>query len=113
MTTNESHETQDGTTQFDQWEEEVNHASPTQGDGTMLDRPEQIQMFALLQAAYRLSLEIRTGLKFRQSTLAAVQRAGITTKKTKKGALVDLIAVIQKANPNYVVSSTIAEALSK
>lgn len=82
-------------------------------NGTMLDRPEQIQMFALLQAAHRLSLEIKTGMKFRQSTLAAVQRAGITTKKTKKGALVDLIAVIQETNPNYVVSGTIQAALDK
>ena len=82
-------------------------------NGTMLDTPEDIQMFAYLQAAYRLSLEIRTGLKFRQSTLAAVQRAGITTKRTKKGGLRDLIAFIQSVNPNYVVSGTIAEALAR
>lgn len=85
----------------------------TDENGTMLDRPEQIQMFALLQSAHRLSLEINTGMKFRQSTLAAVQRAGITTKKTKKAALKDLVAAIIEANPNYVPGATMLRALGK
>lgn len=82
-------------------------------NGTMLDQPEQIQMFALLQAAHRLSLEINTGMKFRQSTLAAVQRAGITTKKTKKAALKDLVAAIVEANPNFEPAGSMQRALDK
>lgn len=80
-------------------------------NGTVLDTPEDIQMFGLLQAAHRLSLEINTGMKFRQSTLSALQRAGITTKKTKKAALNDLVGVIVAANPNYVPGATMLRAL--
>lgn len=60
---------------------------------TVISTPEGIEMFGLLQARGRLHLEIK-GLKFRQSTLAALQRAGITSKRTRKGALTDLNAHI-------------------
>lgn len=79
----------------------------------ILDTPDQIQMFALLQSAYRLSLEINTGLKYRQSTLSALRRAGITDKRTKRGALLDLISVIQVLNPSYEISPTLQSALDK
>lgn len=55
----------------------------------MLDRPEQIAMFGLLQARGRLHLEVR-GLGFRSSTLAALKRAGISDARTKWAALWDL-----------------------
>jgi hypothetical protein len=56
----------------------------------MLDTPAQINMFGLLQARGRLHMEIKTGMKFRQSTLAALQRNGLTTARSKWAALVDL-----------------------
>jgi hypothetical protein len=86
----------------------------TDHDGPIiLDQPEQIQMFAYLQSLHRLALEINTGLKFRQSTLAAVQNAGITSKRTKKGALKDLLAFILEINPSYEPGETILRALGK
>lgn len=65
-------------------------STATSTSGVMLDTPRGIQMFGLLQARSRLHLEIKTNLKFRQSTLAALQRSGITDKRSKWAALVDL-----------------------
>lgn len=64
-------------------------------NGFVIDTPDGIHMFALLQARGRLHIEMH-GLKFRQSTLAGLQRAGITTKRTRKGALADLNAEIER-----------------
>lgn len=64
------------------------------GKGYILDQPHQIKMFGLLATRGRLHLELK-GLKFKQSTLAALQRAGITTARTKAKALVDLNAYIE------------------
>jgi hypothetical protein len=88
---------------------------PTQQPAIVLDTPEQIQMFALLQAAYRLALEINSPLKFRQSTLAALQHAGITSKRTKKGALEDLVLKIKKEHndPNWEPKDSLARALGE
>lgn len=58
-------------------------------EGFVLDKPSQIEMFGLLQARGRLHLEIK-GIRFRQSTLAALQRAGITKARTRAKALEDL-----------------------
>lgn len=79
---------------------------------TVIDTPEGIQMFALLQVTHRLALEINTGLKFRQSSLAAVQRAGYTTKRTKKGALQDMVTLIQSMRADWEPSDTITRALA-
>lgn len=78
----------------------------------VLDTPEQINMFAILQATHRLALEINTGLKFRQSTLSALQHAGYTNKRTKKGALRDMVNVIKEMRPDYEPSGTIVRALA-
>lgn len=78
----------------------------------VIDTPEGIQMFALLQVTHRLALEINTGLKFRQSSLAAVQRAGYTSKRTKKSALKDMVTLLQEMRPDYVPRDSIARALN-
>lgn len=90
---------------------------------TVLDTPSQIQAFGLLQLIHRLALEINTSMKFRQSTLAVVQRLAfevdgtevpVTNKRTKKGALKDLVdAYVKYVDPNYEVKSTVAQALAK
>lgn len=87
----------------------------------MLTEPSQIQAFGLLQLMHRLALEINTTMKFRQSSLAVVQRLAfevdgelvpITDKRTKKGALRDLVAVyIQYVDPTYVPGDTIQKAM--
>jgi hypothetical protein len=61
----------------------------------ILDTPDEINMFALLSMRGRLHLEIK-GIMFRQSTLKALQRQGITKARTRKGALADLNAHIAK-----------------
>lgn len=64
-------------------------------DGSfVVNTPEGITMYRLLAMRGRLHLELK-GLGFRQSTLAALQREGITSKRTKKGALADLNAHIE------------------
>lgn len=80
---------------------------------TVIDTPEGLHAFALLQTIHRLALEINTGLKFRQSTLAAVQRAGYTAKKTKKGALQDMVEAMQEFDPDWNPSPTVQRALEK
>jgi hypothetical protein len=52
----------------------------------MLDTPEQIQMFALLQCRGRLQLELK-GLRFKQSTIQAINRAYGQNLRTRKAAL--------------------------
>lgn len=68
-------------------------------DGNISLQGEGMYVFALLQAAYRLSMEINNGMQFRQSTLAACQRAGLTVKSTKKGALADMVEHIRLYMP--------------
>jgi len=60
------------------------------GDGSfIITEPDEIRMFSLLSMRGRLHLELK-GIQFGKSTLAALQRQGITTKRTKKAALIDL-----------------------
>lgn len=73
---------------------------------------------ALLQLAYRLAVEINSGMKFRQSTLAIVQRIEIngervTSARTKKAALADLVSKMQELNPSFEISSSLARALAR
>jgi hypothetical protein len=63
-------------------------------ESIVIDTPDGIEMFRLLSMRGRLHIEIDTGMKFRVSTLAAMQRQGLTTKRTKIGALADLNAKI-------------------
>ncbi len=88
----------------------------TQESAIVLDTPPQIAAAGILQLIYRLALEINNGMKFRQSTLAIVQRLEIngkmvTSKRTKKGALKDLVAAWQSIDPSYAPRSTVAKAL--
>jgi hypothetical protein len=47
---------------------------------TILDQPHQIEFFKLAQVCSRLKIETGTGLKFKQSTLAACQRYYFTNR---------------------------------
>lgn len=53
----------------------------------VLDQPWQMEMFKLLQCIHRLKIEIGTGLKFRQSTLAAANKYYGVRCRTKVAAL--------------------------
>lgn len=66
------------------------------GGGTLITG-EHIEFARLIALRAALNLEIRTGMKRSsrgRSTLALVQAAGITDKRTKKGAYQDLDAHI-------------------
>lgn len=69
-------------------------------NGTIVaEGPDATRLYALIHARRMLGLEIRTGLKMSRgiSILANLQDAGITTKRTKKGALRDLEAHLRDA----------------
>jgi len=62
----------------------------------MIDKDWQIALFGLQQARGRLKIEAGTGVKFKQSTLKALQRAGYTKARTREAAIADLDALIAK-----------------
>jgi hypothetical protein len=64
---------------------------------TILDTPEQIELFHLLQMKYALRIEIRTGLRHsRGSVLKLVNNVLNTNHRTKKAALAALEAHIDQ-----------------
>lgn len=60
---------------------------------TIIDTPEGMAHFAMCQCIGRLRIEVSTGMKFRQSTLAAVQHAYGIKGRTKRAALKELQAL--------------------
>lgn len=64
---------------------------------TVVDTPSGLKMFGLLQARHRLHLEIGSGMSFRQSTVAALQRAGVTDSRNRWTALYDVNRAISAA----------------
>lgn len=80
-----------------------------------LDTPGEIHMWVLLSRMHQLALEINTGMHHsRGSILADCQRLGWTKKRTKKGALRDLLDLMLKLDPDFVVNpETIGRALTK
>lgn len=84
-------------------------------DGSfVVDTPEDIEMYRLLTIASGLALEINTGMAVssRFSLLATVQQQGLTSKRTKKGALKDVCAHIKKLNPAFVPNPRVAQAMA-
>ena len=64
----------------------------------IIDTPEGIAMYRLLSFRSMLSIEIKTGMRHSKgSVLAAAQRQGLTTKRTKRGAYADIDALIVAA----------------
>jgi hypothetical protein len=75
--------------------------------------PEGIAFYRLLTVAHGLALEINTGMKMtRQSVLAVAQRDGLTVKRTKKGALRDVVKALKAAQPDYAESASVARAMA-
>lgn len=81
--------------------------------GFVIDTPEGIAIAGVLQITHRLALEINTGLKSRVNTLAVAQKMGFTTARTRKGALKDMVALLQSMRSDYIPSASIERALSK
>jgi hypothetical protein len=81
--------------------------------GFIADTPEKVAMVRLLTIAHGLATEINTGMKMtRVSVLTVAQRDGLTVKRTKKGALRDVVKALKAARPDYVESGSIARALA-
>ncbi len=59
-------------------------------EGFVIDTPEGIAFFRLLQFIARLKIEINTGLKSRQPTLKIARQVYGLKSKTKQGALREL-----------------------
>lgn len=79
-----------------------------------IDTPAGIAMARKITIAHGLAFEINTGMKMtRQSVLAVAQHDGMTVKRTKKGALVDVVKSIKSDWPDYEPSSGIVRALAK
>lgn len=67
----------------------------------MLNTPEQIHMFRLLQMAGALSFEINSGMKMTRIPLtSACRRNGWSTSRSKKGCLADMVDLIREAHPD-------------
>jgi hypothetical protein len=80
----------------------------------VIDTPEGIEYTRLATFAQALAFEINTGIKMtRGSVLASAQRSGYTSKRTKKGALRDIIALQRELLPSYEESPSILRALQK
>lgn len=79
----------------------------------ILDTPESIEQWVFSSRMFQLAIEINTGLKHRGSVLADCQRRGWTNKRTKRGALADLV-VIAKATrgEDWSVPDSVARALA-
>ena len=84
----------------------------------VIDTPEGINMLRLISMAHALALEVNTGMKMSRgvSVLAIAQRDGITNKRTKKGALKDVVEYIQlvheaEGRPPWEPSETIVRAM--
>jgi hypothetical protein len=76
-------------------------------DAVVIDTPEGIKAFALLQAYHRLRLEIRSGLVFKTSTLAAIKsQFPEVTARTKAKALVQYEEVLKREIPGWTPKSS-------
>jgi hypothetical protein len=75
--------------------------SQTSTGAIVAEGPEGVALYRLLTIRRGLKLEIETGMKLSRgiSTLAILQREGITAKRTKKGALADLEAYLAENYP--------------
>lgn len=74
---------------------------------------ESIAHFHVMRVISALSMEVSTGMKFsnRGSILTVAKNLGLTTKRTKKGALIDAVAWAEKNIPNYEVPARVKKAL--
>lgn len=80
----------------------------------MLDTPEQIEMFQLLRLAAAIALEINTGMRAsaKGSAIKTLAAMGISSKKTKRGVLGDLVEYIKTKDANYAPNPRVAQALA-
>lgn len=82
--------------------------------GFVLDTPSDIEMWVFTSRLFQLALEINTGMKAaRGSVLADCQRRGYTDKRTKKGALKQMVATCQEVRgSDWQIPATVAAALA-
>lgn len=74
---------------------------------------ESIAHFHVMQVISALAMEVSTGMKLsnRGSVLTVAKNLGLTTKRTKKGALKDAVAWAEENIPNYEAPARVKKAL--
>jgi hypothetical protein len=72
----------------------------------VIDKEWQIALLGLQQAKHRLRIELNTGMKFRQSTLKVLQRAGYTKARTREDALADIEGMLSKIEQGFMRYNT-------
>lgn len=73
-----------------------------------------IDVFQLIRVAHALSVEINTGLKMsRGSVMNLAKKYCGSSKRTKRGVLIDYVAYLNKVIPGWDVPMTIHEAMAK
>ena len=87
--------------------------SATQPTAVAVTTPEGIAHIRLVAIAIGLAFKVNTGMEVtRVSALSTARNSGLTTKRTAKGALADVVAVIRSYDPEWTKAS-VEEALAK
>jgi hypothetical protein len=75
---------------------------------------EHIQLFHLMRVQAGLALEINTGMKLSggRSTMKLAKGLCLSTKNTKKGVLLDLVAFTHTRFPEQKPTQTVVRALA-
>lgn len=73
-----------------------------------------IDAFQVMRVAHALAIEINTGLKMSNGSvmLLAKEYCG-SSKRTKRGVLIDYIAWLKEVLPDYEPSASINQAMAK
>jgi hypothetical protein len=84
-------------------------------DTIVVEGPEGMAYARKVTIVHGLALEINTGMKMSRgiSCLKVAQMDGHTVKRTKRGALLDMIEVMKKDYPDWVPSEPVTRALAK
>lgn len=84
-------------------------------EGFVIDTPEGIQMFRVLQVMHGLALEINSGMRLtnRGSVMLMAKQMSGSPKRTKKGVLRDYVAWVQSFYPEFTPKENVTRAMSK
>lgn len=82
----------------------------TQDKSIVIDTPEGMEVFKLLQCIGRLRIEVNTGLAFKLSTLAAAKRYYGLEIGTKKRCLAELEKMYEQVKAGTLDPMTLRKA---
>lgn len=84
-------------------------------EGFIIDTPQGIEMFRVLQVLHGLAMEINTGMSVssRGSIMLLAREMCGTSKRTKKGVLRDYVKWVQSWHPTFEASDRVKKAMAK